>query len=160
MCGMDCNSVLVLCRCREDSVFRLLLLSTVDVKFLGSWKDWVLMNIAASDVGCVDLWAWNVLIDCRWCVFLLVFTIKSEIHCVERFECLCLKVVSHGDFAGSLPWWLKHCWNPIWGSWNYWIGLSLRQFTAGGVEMSRFVSESTWGLERSQFQCKHTRVLK
>ena len=39
--------------------------------------------------------------------------IKSEIHCVESFDDLCLKVVSHGDFAGSLPWRLKHCKVPI-----------------------------------------------
>ena len=147
MCGMNCNSVLVLCWCQEDIVFRWLLLLTVDVKFLESWKGWVLANNSVSDVGGVDLWAWNVLIKCRWCVFLLDFTIKFENHHVERFECLSLKVVSHGDFAGSLPWRLKHyksnlrvlkwlnwvmfetvhcwgCWNEsacVWkclGSWN------------------------------------------
>ena len=96
----------------------------------------------------------------RWVDYLhvmslsLVFSKKLEFHCLERFWCLSLKVVSHGDFAGSLPWRWKHCNKPLWGSWNESTGLCLIQFTARGVEISWLVSKNAWGLERSQFRCK------
>ena len=100
-----------------------------------------------------------------------LFSQKSpNFHCVGGFEVYhwrqftmeILQVVSHGDL-GSLPWRLKHCINPIWWSWNDWIGLRLRQFTAGGVFSTVLCPKMLGvlkgvhsdvkrkGLERSQF---------
>ena len=39
--------------------------------------------------------------------------------------------ILHCQYEDSFPWRLKHCWNPLWGSWNDWIGFCLRGFTAG-----------------------------
>ena len=88
-----------------------------------------------------------------------------KIHYVGGFWWNFLKVVSHGDFVGSIPWRLKHCINPILGSWNESIMLCSIQFTAGGVcstaLCSKMVGVLKWvnsdvkhkGLERSQFWC-------
>ena len=98
-CNVSGYDVLVLCRSQWDSVCTRLLLWTVDVKFLGSWKNFVLANAAAPNAGGAELASWDELFKCMWCVFLLVFTKKSKFHYLEGIWSLSLKVVSHGDFS-------------------------------------------------------------
>ena len=101
-CTVNGYDVLVLCRSRWDSVCTPLLLSTVDVKFLGSWKNFVLVNTAVLNAGDTELASWDELTKCIWCVFLLVFTKESEFHCWKGIGSLSLKVVSHGDFSNVI----------------------------------------------------------
>ena len=79
-CTVSGYDVLVLCRSRWYSVRMRLLLSTVDVKFPGSWKNFVLANTAAPNAGGAELASWDELFECMWCVFLLVFTKSSKFH--------------------------------------------------------------------------------
>ena len=94
-CDMNSYDVLVLCPGRWDSVFTRLLLWTVDVKFLGFWKNFVLANAAAPNAEGTQLVAWDELTRCIWCVFLLIFIKKSP-----NFTRGILKFVTEG----SLPW--------------------------------------------------------
>ena len=86
MCDVNSYNVLVLCWSQWDSVCTWLLLWTVDVKFLGSWKECVLANPAAPNAGRAKLASWTELTKCMWCLFLLVFTKRSKIHFVEGFD--------------------------------------------------------------------------
>ena len=98
-CIVSGYDVLVLCWSWWDSVHTRLLLSTVDVKFLGSWKNFVLANTAAPNAGGTELASWDELVGCTWCVFLLIFTKKFKFHCWKGIWSLSMKVVSHGDFS-------------------------------------------------------------
>ena len=98
-CTVSSYDVLVLCQSQWDSVCTLLLLWTVDVKFLGSWKNFILANNVAPNAGGAELASWDELIKCTWCVFLLIYTQQSEFHCWKGIWSLSLMVVSHGDFS-------------------------------------------------------------
>ena len=138
---MICNSVLVLCQSQWDSVCTRLLLLMVDAKFLGSWKKWILANISASGVEC----HWSRVLRCV--DYLHVMCLSSCFH-KKVWNSLCkefLMFVTEGSlpwrfciaqYEDSFPWRLKCCWNLIWGSWNDWIRLCLREFTARGPVMS------------------------
>ena len=96
-CAVNAITMSLSCvRVSADSVCKRLLLLTVDVKFLGSWKNFVLANTVAPNAGGTELASWDELFKCMWCIFLLVFTKKSKFHYLEGS----LKFVTEG----SLPW--------------------------------------------------------
>ena len=142
ICEMNCNGILVLCQCQEDSVFTQILLSMVDVKFLGFWKESVFDE--NDNVWCRTCLSSLGVEMCRLSTcdesFSFCFTIKSEFHYVGCFEGIMdggslpwrisivnLKVVSHGDKNTVI--------NPIWGSWNESIGWCLDSSLHGVLEL-------------------------
>ena len=58
-CTMSGYAVLLLCQSQWDSVCTRLLLLTVDVNFLGSWKNFVLVNTVALNAGGTKLASWD-----------------------------------------------------------------------------------------------------
>ena len=70
----------------DEIVCKRLLLLTMYVKFLGSWKECILANTAAPNDGRAKLVAWDELTRCIRCVLLLIFSKKSKIHFVGGFD--------------------------------------------------------------------------